>query len=124
MGFRTVVVLYNDRTDEWKNDPQLGRKIMEGMNHTHETGLDSRADIGYGRVVECAHADTQTVAVLDSYLFTPIIHSFWHCNEPDEDRNIRLLKELADKLGYKVSKKKASPSKLVVQTFVSKGRTP
>jgi hypothetical protein len=105
MGFRTVVVLYNDHCSEWQNDPELGRKIIAGMNHTHEKEWGNPSDLRYGRVVECEHADTQTVAVLDSYSFTPLAYSFWRRDEKNEDRNVRLLKELADKLGYRVIKK-------------------
>lgn len=105
MGFRTLVLLHNDRCSEWQNDPELGRKIMLGMNYTHDKEWGTPADLHYGRVVECTHADTQTLALVDSYQFIPLTHSFWRRDETAEDRNVRLLKELADKLGYRVVKK-------------------
>ena len=105
MGFRTLVLLYNDHASEWEKDPELGRKIAVGMNSVHDKDYASLANLRYGKVVECAHADTQTVAVLDSYSFTSVAHSFWRQGETTEDRNVRLLKEMADKLGYNISKK-------------------
>ena len=32
MGFRTVVVLFNDQASEWENDPSLGKKISHAKN--------------------------------------------------------------------------------------------
>jgi hypothetical protein len=105
MGFRTLVLLQNDHCSDWQDDPELGRKIMIGMNHTHDKGWNTPADLRYGRVVQCCHADEQTVALIDSYHFHPLVHSFWRRGEAEADRDVRLLKELADKLGYRVSKK-------------------
>lgn len=105
MGYRTVVVLFNDQASTWQHDPELGRKIAHGMNSTHDKEWDSPANLNYGRVVECAHADQQTLAVLDSYSFHPIAHSHWYAREDDEARNLKLLKEAADKLGYRLTRK-------------------
>ena len=108
MGFRTVVVLFNDQASEWENDPSLGKKISRAKNFAtgRPLGLGKndihKANIGYGRVVECAHADTQTLAVLDSYNMTQIAHSRWNPN--DKDVELKLLKEAAEKLGYKIVK--------------------
>lgn len=103
MGFRTVVVLFNDQASEWENDPSLGKKISHAKNFATGRSLGvGKNDIGYGRVVECAHADTQTLAVLDSYNMTQIAHSHWNPN--DKDVELKLLKEAAEKLGYKIVK--------------------
>lgn len=102
MGYRTVVVLYNDRASEWAKDPNLGRNIQNVMNRLEGETLD----FDYGKVAECVHADTQTLALLDGYDMQPLIHSHWHRNESDEETNLRILKEFADKLGYTVSKKR------------------
>ncbi|MBX9723569.1 MAG: hypothetical protein K2X81_19350 [Candidatus Obscuribacterales bacterium] len=104
MGFRTVVVLFNDQASEWENDPALGKKISHAMNFAFGRGTDSRADIGYGRVVECAHADTQTLAVLDSYNMTQIAHASWRPHTLNEEAQLELLKNAAEKLGYKIVK--------------------
>lgn len=108
MGYRTVVVLYNDHCSEWQKDPDLGMKISIGMNDAMSMSGPkpfSNADLHYGRVVQCAHADTQTLAILDGYDMTPLMHSFWRPQESYEAKEVRLLKEAAEKLGYKLVKK-------------------
>ena len=100
MGFRTVVVLSNDQAHEWKNDPELGKKIF----YAAQPGGWSAA-LQYGKIIECVHADTQTLAVLDGYGGKPVAYTHWNREQTDEIRNLALLKELADKLGYRVVKK-------------------
>lgn len=60
----------------------------------------------YGHVVECVHADTQTIAVLDSYtFFRPGAHRGWRKGESDEAVDLALLKEMADKMGFRLVRK-------------------
>ncbi len=105
MGFRTVVILFNDQASEWEKDPSLGKKIAQAMNHANSKERPHDADLGYGRVVECAHADTQTLGVLNSYNFMPLTYSHWFPNQSNEDMQLALLKQAADKLGYRLTKK-------------------
>jgi hypothetical protein len=100
MGFRTVVIFDNDRASEWQNDPELGKKIMHAM---HGDRLTSGAP--FGSVVECTHADSQSLIVIDSFSFTYLASSQWRSGESDEDRDLRLLKEAANKRGYRLTKK-------------------
>ncbi len=109
MGYRTVVILYNDQTSEWQNDPNLGKKIANGMNDA--TGMrvpdwKSAANLDYGMVVQCAHADTQTLAVVDGYHFTPLVHALWHANRKSEETALALLKAAAEGFGYDLVKRK------------------
>lgn len=100
MGFRTVVMLSNDYSQQWQDDPELGKKIFSAANNS------VRQNLGYGYVVECVHADTQTLAVLDAYDgFKAIAHSGWCRGQSDEEIALKLLKEAADKLGYRLAKK-------------------
>ena len=101
MGFRTVVVLSNDRASEWENDPDLGIKISLAAS----AQVFARQTLPYGQIVEMAHADTQTVAILDGYGGSAVAHSHWHRDQTDEQRDLECLKALAEKLGYRVSKK-------------------
>lgn len=102
MGFRTVVVLYNDQAGDWARDTELGRKIVTGMNSVTDTSINSPADLGYGRVVECTHADSQTLAVIDSYSFNGIAHGLWALGETDEQVQEKLIRDAAEKLGFKL----------------------
>lgn len=104
MGYRTTVILYNDHAHEWENDGDLGKKIAAAMNYA--TGVaEPENDLGYGRVVECVHADSQTLAVLDSYTFRPLAHANWSRVETVDQVELKLLREAADRLGYRLAAK-------------------
>ena len=96
MGNLTVVMLSNDYAHEWEKDPKLGEKIAMAMNRKEAIGQ-------YGQVVECEHADTRTLAILDGYtFFTPMAYTSWTQNQDITDMQIELLKEAANKLGFKL----------------------
>jgi hypothetical protein len=96
MGYRTVVMLNNDMMHEWANDAELGSKIRRFV-----LGRDKDLGRGFGSVVEVTHADTRTLCILDHYQnFTPVAFNSW----PNKD-DVALLKEAADKYGYRLVKK-------------------
>ncbi len=93
MGNRTVVMLSNDTAHEWSHDPELGQKISRAMNNREYVG-------NYGRVVQCCHADEQTLAILTEYdSFEEVGYEFW---QRDSDFRLKLLEAFADKMGYKL----------------------
>lgn len=106
MGFRTVVMLCNDQAHEWEKDAELGRKIAGAMNHASSASREHLASVGgYGRVVECVHADNQTLAILDGYtFFNGIAAKGWVAGEAREEIATKLLKEAAKSLGYRLVK--------------------
>jgi hypothetical protein len=62
--------------------------------------------LNYGKVVECCHADNQTLAMLGFYTsFTPIDGQSWNRDESDDEAAVRLLKSAANKLGYRLVKR-------------------
>lgn len=104
MGFRTVVMLSNDQATQWKDDPELGKKISHAM---HFPGGDKGRVGNYGQVVECVHGDCQTLAILDGYtMFRPLSSKGWMRDESKDDIARKLLKEAAEKLGYRLVKKR------------------
>lgn len=107
MGFRTVVVLNNDQAHEWQKDPELGNKIFHAasMKQWDRIGFEDRFQ--YGDTIEQVHADTQTIAFLDGYGGKAMAHSHWYRGETEEQKNLKMLKALADSLGYRVVKKSA-----------------
>ena len=106
MGFRTVVVFYNDQCSEWSKCPDLGERIARAMNTCNNKYDGGNLECG-GRVVECIHADTQTLALIDGYNLTPIAHSQYNLGgtENFKDVPLKLLKLAAEKLGYRLVKK-------------------
>ena len=108
MGNRTVVILYNDQVSDWGHDAYLGQKIIRGMNDAMSLCAfdhNSDANLYYGKIVQCAHADVQSLVVLDGYDMRPLVHSFQRSSEPVDETNLRLLKEAANRLGYTLHKK-------------------
>lgn len=107
MGLRTVVVLANDLASEWMNDPELGKKIMHAAavaSYGAGGRSDARSILPYGHIVEQVHGDTQTVAFLDGYSGKAMAYSNWHRGQTTEQKELEMLKALAEKLGYRVSK--------------------
>jgi hypothetical protein len=109
MGFRTVVMLSNDMAHEWQNDPSLGKKISHAASFANDRAHRDRASVGgYGQVVECCHADQQTLAMLDGYTaFTYVESQSWARGDDDDSAAIRLIKRAAEKFGYRLVKKSA-----------------
>lgn len=107
MGFRTIVVLNNDFAHDWSKDKELGAMIGQSMNHAMGTP-DERARLdnpNYGRVWACQHADTQMVGVVSHFSFQPLAYSHWSSGQKAEDLHLQLLKDAAEKLGYRLVKK-------------------
>lgn len=104
MGYRTVVLLNNDVCNEWEKDPALGRKIAHDMNYVHDR--DSATELErYGCVIECTHADSQTLMLIDSLRGSAAAHGFYSRGETPEDVKLKLLRDMAERLGYRVVKK-------------------
>lgn len=110
MGFRTVVMLSNDLCHDWQKDARLGEKISLAMNYASDPKRWEMAGVGtYGRVVECVHADNQTLAMLDGYTqFKHIDAQPWSRGASDDEAALRLLKSAAKKLGYRLVKQSAN----------------
>lgn len=108
MGYRTVVILSNDHISIWENDALLGTKIARAMNYAMGSQSDDakyKSDLGYGSVVQCAHADQQTLAVIEGNRMRSLAHTHWHSNCTDESTALDVLRQAAEKLGYALRKK-------------------
>ena len=112
MGFRTVVMLSNDESSRWTSDPQLGEKIYRGASYVSGYDMNdprNKSNLGYGRVVECTHADTETLVKLTHYTnFQPLTYGDWRVhghNTTEEEQNLRLLARAANELGYRLVRK-------------------
>lgn len=120
MGFRTVVVLSNDQAGEWEKDPELGKKIAMAMNFamgTMSAEDKHHANLGYGRVVECAHADQNTLAVIHDRTMTPIGHSGGERFQGDDKATLAMLKDAAAKFGFTLTRKRVPKAKVVGQVL-------
>jgi hypothetical protein len=105
VGHRTVVVLNNDQSHEWENDPELGKKIFHGAAVLNWDEAIPELRFPYGQIIEQVHADTQTLAVLDGCTGKAVAYTHWNRGQTDEVRNLALLKNLAERMGYRVTKR-------------------
>ena len=97
-------MLCNDQANEWENDAELGKKIARAMNYVN-SDMGSKLD-NYGKVVECTHADNQSLVMLDGYtMFKQISGKYWTRDESAGDATLKLLKDTANNLGYRLVKK-------------------
>ena len=116
MGYNTVVFICNDAMESIKNDPAgFVDKVIEGTSRVTykmpwEFGLGSHAN-GMA-VVSCQHADTTTIIAAGGNYASILGHYYAHSHHQKEDQ-VRILKELAENLGYTVSKK---PTKRNIKT--------
>jgi hypothetical protein len=94
MGYRTVVILNNDHSHLWRKNPNLGQLIDAAIHSEQKTVGD------YGRVVECVHADVQTLLLVDSLSAAPVASSVFFPGETTEQIKKKLLLELAAETGY------------------------
>lgn len=99
MGYRTVVVLANDQQHSWESDPELGAKIAATAARINRAG---QPYFEYGNIVEVEHADQQRLVILDSYNGTVIAEKGWLRNETQAEVELALLKQAAEKLGYRL----------------------
>ena len=108
MGYNTTVVVMNDCLRDIENDPAFGKKLTSAIGQLSYAGpsdVSAGGCVNAATVLETHHADgTALVAVGGNY--GRVLGTFYPYGTEEED--VRLLKALADKLGYRVSKK---PSK-------------
>lgn len=114
MGFRTVVILNNDMMGEWSKDPLLGEMIARDSATPFLGGKREREHLNnYGSVVQCCHADHQSLAVIDSLGMQVITNTTWHSGQTVDERNLTLLKQMADQMGYRLVKKNTVAKKVI-----------
>ena len=103
MGFRTILVLNNDRASDWAKDQNLGRKIEIDMNNPMKSRKDSMTNElgGCGHVARCEHADNTYLAVVENFEVTPVY------DMGDKEKALQMLKDAAMALGYSVVKRRS-----------------
>lgn len=103
MGYRTTIIINNDRADILQTDADIGRKIYSavlGYCLKHEGSFGP-----LGEVVEQAHADTVKLIVIGKNgSFTAEELAANPYNPKNVNVELALLKEAADRLGYHLVK--------------------
>ena len=108
MGFRTTVILNNDQCSDWEKDPFLGSKIAHAMNFVYSPRYGQSGRIEYGNVIECVHTSTNTLGIIKGFHMDTFAMQtkHYHDGAASEDQiAINMLKQMADKLGYRIVRK-------------------
>ena len=108
MGYNTVLFICNDAMNEIKNHPEdFYNQLVTGMNRCgrepYDFGLGCHAN-GF-QVVSSQHADLTTVIAAGGNHATVLGYTLGHSHHTDEAK-VRLIKEVADQLGYNLVKKR------------------
>jgi hypothetical protein len=110
MGFNSALIILNDGLSDIKEDKEFGKKVHDSILRLGIHGIDY-VDIGSGShcncasVIACNHADEVSVIAVGGN-YGSVIGKVWNGNKghhKDEDK-IRILKTLADDLGYRLEK--------------------
>lgn len=102
MGFNTTVVVLNDVLGEIEKDEKFGEKLADAIKSLHHPA----SLLGGGvKVLETHHNSNVAVVAVGGNYGTVLA---WGPDTPHhtEEGQLVLLKALAEKLGYKLEKKK------------------
>ena len=107
MGYNSTVLVLNDALHDIEKDLEFGKKLVRAISHLQVN--PSPQDISAGGYVNAAlaiesHNASGIVPILIGGNYAHVIKDIWIGFEA-QDYELSLLKELANKLGYKVSKK-------------------
>jgi hypothetical protein len=104
MGYRTLVMFNNDTVHQIKDIPNFGDKlhhlILQGKRPRDTFGMSNIA-----WVVGQDHADVQRLAYIDNFQVKSLATSNWHPDQVEQEQVLNLLKDAADKLGYRLVRK-------------------
>ncbi len=108
MGFNTTVVILNDSLYDIENDPDFGKNLAIAINTlSGQSGPISVPSGGSGRaasVIETHHSDYAVLIVTGCNSGNNMGTIFPHGRVTD-DKDVKILRGLADKLGYRIAKK-------------------
>ena len=112
MGYNTTVVVMNDGLGYIENDPDFGKKLARAISQMAVTPRGQTVDVSAGphvnaaTVIESHHADgTTVIAVGENYGRELTQYQIHTGRLVGEERDLAILKELADQLGYTLRRK-------------------
>lgn len=109
MGFNSFWCLNHDLVDEIKDNPNIG-KLLDLCPSTRKDSQELAVGLGIRLgALTCefqAHADTEALAVVGNLRIDILTTTYWH-GQTEESRNLELLKQFANKMGYRIVKKTA-----------------
>lgn len=109
MGYNSTVIVMNDALHAIREDPEFGRKLAQAiltLNRHEGRGVDISAGMHCNAAIaiETHHADSNTIIAVGGNCAT-VLGATYGTHHEKEDQ-LEILKQLADKLGYSLRKKK------------------
>lgn len=108
MGFNTTIVLMNDCLSDIKKDSELGSKIhravLDSYSEAKPVDVAAMGSVNAMTVIESHHSSGMIPILIGGNCGIPMNDIYIPC--PFDDKSeLFLLKQLADKLGYKITKR-------------------
>jgi hypothetical protein len=108
MGWNTTVILMNDALDDIRQDPDFGKKLVSAASAAIDGKRHDVSALGHvnaATVIETHHAD-HIVPVLIGGNTGQVVKGTY-IGWADDEKEITLLRQLAEKHGMRLSKKPA-----------------
>lgn len=113
MGYNSTIVVLNDALHMIEQDPDFGKKIgdaIRGLSLGRQQNIYASTPQGgsssAATAVETHHADGTAVVAVGGNCATVLGETFSTFHHGDEETQIRILQQLAEKHGYTLSKKR------------------
>ena len=106
MGYNSTIVICNDGLDQIAKDAEVGKHISEAISSL--VGKKEGISVGLGNhcnpiyVVETHHADSVVLLAVGANYGRNLGHV---CSWREMDNDVAILRGLAERLGYRISKK-------------------
>ena len=108
MGWNTVVLVLNDAMSSVVNDKGFGQKVSDAVSEVNmyhkPADISSGSFVNAATVISTEHANVRRLLLTGENWVEDLgaVHPYGK----DDDIRVRVLKALADNLGYRVSKKR------------------
>lgn len=114
MGYNTTVVVLNDALSYIRDDAEFGKKLHDAVvsvSRGKPVDVTAGNHCNAATVIETHHADMASICVIGGNCGHQL-SEVWACADwREHDVQVRLLECLADKLGYRISKKPVRKTK-------------
>jgi hypothetical protein len=110
MGYNTTVIVLNDALTDIANDPEFGHKLARAISRLSiepNVGVSAGYHAHAATAIETHHADGNAVVVVGGNSASVLGYTLGGTHYREEDK-IRILRQLADDLGYSLRKKQKS----------------
>ena len=110
MGYNSTIVVMNDALHDIEKDPDFGKSLSNAISmhdrpEKHYQDVRAGCHCNAATVIECKHADVTSVIAVGGNYGSVIGSTYGYSHHKEEDK-IKILKEIANQLGYTLHKKR------------------